>query len=392
MSPDDARTTIGRRQLLSGAAVLGAGAAAMPLLSACGSGTAKGSAASQVADLSAQEKKLVVANWTLYIDSSGDRHPSIDAFTKKTGITVEYNEEINDNAEFFAKLRPQLSAGSGVGRDIIVMTDWMAARLVRLGWVQELDDAKIPNKANLLPALKSPSFDPERRYSMPWQSGFTAIAYNNDVVDSPVTSIHELLTRPDLKGRVALFTEMRDTLGLVMLDLGFDPSEFTDDQFNQALAVVQDAVDSGQIRYFADANYGRDLARGDLAASMSYSGDVFQLQLDNPELRLVIPDAGVVLWSDNMLIPVGATHKSNAEAWMNYYYDPKVAAQVAAWVNFISPVVGAKDAMKSIDPKLAKSPLIFPTEEDLAGGRIFMALDANQDAAYSEQWAAVMGV
>lgn len=378
---------ISRRHLLAGSA----GVAAMAGLSACGGS----SESEQTADLSETDQSLVVSNWALYIDTDRkgpDPYPSVATFEEETGISVTYNEDITANTDFFAKIRPQLAKGSGVARDLIVMTDWMAARLIRLGYVNEIDTDAIPNAKNLIPSLTSPSFDPDRKYSLPWQSGFTSIAYNADVVDEPVTSMTEMLTRPDLAGRVAVFTEMRDTVGLVMLDQGANPADFTDDEFDAAVGLLQEATDSGHIRTFADANYGQNLSKGNFAASMTYSGDINQLRLDNPALELVIPDSGFILWSDNMLIPVGALHQDNAEKWMHFYYRPDVAAQVAAWVNFITPVKGAKEELEKVDPELAANELIFPTEEFLGQGSIFMALDEDQEASYQAAFDDVRGL
>lgn len=381
---------LSRRSFLAGSAV-GAAAIGTPLLAGCGSDEP----AEPVQDQSATDMSLTVSNWALYIDTDRkgpEQFPSVAAFEEETGIAVTYQEDITANDDFFAKIRPQLVSGEGVDRDLIVMTDWMAARLIRLGYVNELDTESIPNAKNLLPSLASPSFDPERKYSMPWQSGFTSIAYNASVVDEPVTSITEMLTRPDLAGRVAVFTEMRDTVGLIMLDQGADPSDFTDAEFDAAIALLQESVDSAHVRQFADANYGQSLAKGNFAASMTYSGDINQLRIDSPELELVIPESGFILWSDNLLIPVGALHQANAEQWIDYYYRPEVAAQVAAWVNFITPVVGAKEELEKIDPELAANELIFPSEEFLSQGTIFKALDAEEEARYQDAFNEVRGL
>lgn len=381
---------LSRRSFLAGSAV-GAAAIGTPLLAGCGSNEP----AEPVQDQSATDMSLTVSNWALYIDTDRkgpEQFPSVAAFEEETGIAVTYQEDITANDDFFAKIRPQLVSGEGVDRDLIVMTDWMAARLIRLGYVNELDTESIPNAKNLLPSLASPSFDPERKYSMPWQSGFTSIAYNASVVDEPVTSITEMLTRPDLAGRVAVFTEMRDTVGLIMLDQGADPSDFTDAEFDAAIALLQESVDSAHVRQFADANYGQSLAKGNFAASMTYSGDINQLRIDSPELELVIPESGFILWSDNLLIPVGALHQANAEQWIDYYYRPEVAAQVAAWVNFITPVVGAKEELEKIDPELAANELIFPSEEFLSQGTIFKALDAEEEARYQDAFNEVRGL
>lgn len=381
---------LSRRKFLAssaaGAAVMGA-----PLLAGCG-----GSQTDEVvADQSATDKTLTVSNWALYIDTDRkgpDPFPSIATFEEETGIDVTYQEDITANDDFFAKIRPQLVKGEGVDRDLIVMTDWMAARLIRLGYVNELNPEAIPNATNLIPSLKSPSFDPERKYSMPWQSGFTSIAYNASVVDSPVTSMTEMLTRSDLAGRVAVFTEMRDTVGLIMLDQGANPSDFSDEQFDAAIALLQESVDSGHVRQFADANYGQALSNGNFAASMTYSGDINQLQIDNDQLELVIPEAGFILWSDNLLVPVGALHQANAEEWINFYYQPEIAAQVAAWVNFITPVDGAKEELAKEDPALADNELIFPSAKFLAQGEIFKALDAEEEIRYQDAFNEVRGL
>jgi spermidine/putrescine transport system substrate-binding protein len=395
MSPSTSKSSLNlsRRRLLGSAAAAGAGLGAASLLAACGGGDASSTEAT--VDQSDADKSLTVSNWTLYIDTDRkgpDLYPTVAQFEDKTGIAVDYNEDISANNDFFAKIRPQLVAGSGVGRDLMILTDWMAARVIRLGYVNEIDKGNIPNSDNLIPSLASPSFDPDRTYSLPWQSGFTSIAYNADVTDQPISSITEMLTRADLAGRVAVFTEMRDTVGLIMLDQGADPSDFTDDQFDAAIEVLQEATDSGHIRTYADANYGQNLAKGNFAASMTYSGDINQLQIDNPNLELVIPESGFLLWSDNMLVPVGALHQANAEEWMNFYYDPKVAAKVAAWVNFITPVKGAKEALARTDPDLASNELIFPSEEFLSQGSIFMALDEDQESRYQVAFDNVRGL
>lgn len=383
---------ISRRRLLGSAIASGAGIGAASLLSACGGGS---SGSAGPADQSETDKSLTVSNWTLYIDTDRkgpDLYPTVAQFEEDSGVTVDYNEDINSNNDFFAKIRPQLVAGSGVGRDLMVLTDWMAARLVRLDFLNEIDASAVPNRDNLIPSLKSPSFDPDRAYSLPWQSGFTSVAYNADVLDEPISSITEMLTRPDLAGRVAVFTEMRDTVGLVMLDQGADPSNFTDEEFDAAIAVLQEATDSGHIRTYADATYGQNLAKGNFAASMTYSGDINQLRTDNPNLKLVIPESGFLLWSDNMLIPVGALHQANAEKWMDFYYRPEIAAQVAAWVNYITPVQGAKEELEKTDPELASNELIFPSEEFLSQGSIFMALDEDQELRYQTAFDDVRGL
>ena len=390
------RRPLPRRTFLRGVGAGGAALAGAGLLSACGTeGTDSGSSTQpSTEDKSDADKVLNFSNWQLYIDvdeEDTNKRPTLDAFKAETGVSVNYTEDITDNESFYAKIRPQLSAGQPTGRDLFALTDWMVARLIRQNYVQKIDKANTPNyPANLAAALKSPAWDPDREYSAPWQSGLTGIAYNAKLVPE-VRTIEELLSRSDLKGRITCLTEMRDTIGLILLDQGKDPADFTDDDYSAAIDRLQQAVDAGQVRQFTGNEYSDGLAKGDLAAAIAWSGDVIQLQLENPDIKFVAPEAGLMLWSDNMAIPVQAQHKKNAELLINYYYDPAVAAQLAAYVNYICPVEGAKAEMEKIDPELAGNQLIFPDPETLAQTSLFMGLDEEQEAKYSEQFNAVTG-
>ncbi len=389
------RAGLSRRRFLRGA---GYGAAALTggsLLAACGTDPVEPpQPEEQVApDRSQQEKVVNFSNWPLYIDVAGKnegKRPTLDAFTKQTGIEVDYSEDVNDNDEFFGKVRPQLQAGQPIGRDLFVVTDWMAARMIRLGFVQQLDKANLPNADNLRSALQSPPFDPDRSFTLPWQSGFAGLAYNAKVTGA-VGSVEELLTRADLKGKVTMLTEMRDTMGLTLLDMGKDPSDFTADDYAAAIDRVQKAVDSGQIRKFTGNEYAQDLAKGNIAACVAWSGDVIQLQFEDKNIKFVNPDAGVMLWSDNMMVPNKAAHKANAEKLMNYYYDPAVAAELVAWVNYICPVEGAQEEMEKIDPELADNPLIFPDQSTLAKTSVFKDLSAEEERTYTQAFQRVIG-
>jgi len=382
-------TGLSRRGFLRGVGATGAAAAGAGLLAACGNdddgdGGSGGS--------SSDEKILNFANWPLYIDTKrvdGEKtYPTLEAFEAETGISVNYTEPVNDNEEYFAKIRPILAANKDVGVDSFVLTDWMASKLINLDWLETLDKSNIPNFDNLTSTLKSPTFDPNRDYSIPWQSGVTGIAYDESLTD-PVTTINDLLTNPDLSGQITVLKEMRDTMGLILLDQGADPADFDSDQWSSAIATLESAKDSGQIRQFTGNNYAQLLAKGDIKACIAWSGDVIQLQFDNPNIRFAIPDAGGMLWSDNMLIPINAQHKANAEAWMNYYYDPKVAAELAAWVNYICPVDGAQEELAKIDPQLAKNPLIFPTPEDYDQLSIFRALSDDEETQFASDFQSV---
>jgi len=384
---------ITRRLFLKRAAV-GAGALSLPsLIAACGGGgggiaaqTGSGGSSTEVNQQLADT--LVFANWPLYIDQKGKKRPTLDQFTQQTGVKVNYIEEVNANEEWFGKYQAQLSQGQDIGRDLTVLTDWMAARMVRLGYVQKKDMSAIPNEANLVSTLQHPTWDPERAYSMPWQSGMTGIAYNKKET-GPVTSIEQLFTDSALKGKVTCLTEMPDTMGLIMQSNGDDPTTVDPAAYDKAIGILQDAVDSGQIRRFTGNDYGDDLSAGNVAAAMAWSGDVVQLQLDNPNLEFVLPDDGGMIWTDNMLIPTGGD-VFTASTYMNFVYDPKVAAEIEDWVNYICPVEGAKDELLKIDPGVAKNPLIFPTEDMLANVKSFDA-EAADNPDFKEKFEAVTG-
>jgi spermidine/putrescine transport system substrate-binding protein len=388
---------LSRRGFLRGVGAGGAAVAGAGLLSACGTqgtNTAGSNGGDETTDMSDTEKIINFSNWQLYIDvdeDDPDKRPTLDAFTAKTGIKVNYTEDINDNQSFYAKIAPQLEKGQDSGRDIVVLTDWMASRMIREGLVQDIDTSAMTNfPTNLVAALQSPSFDPTRSKTAPWQSGMTGVAYNADAT-GPVSSIGELLTRADLKGKVTVLTEMRDTMGLILLDEGKDPANFTPEDFDAAIATLQDAVDSGHIRQFTGNDYTDGLTKGDIAACIAWSGDVVQLQLDSDAIKFVIPPAGLMTWSDNMQIPIKARHKKNAEMLIDYYYDPAVAAQLAAYVNYFCPVQGAKEEAIKIDPDLGNNQLIFPNEDTLSKTHVFMALDEAQETDYQGKFDAVAG-
>lgn len=407
-----------RRRLLGTAGLAGVGA----FLAACGSGssgaapttgssvtgsstpgssTPGSSTSGQASDSAAPagesdaDKIVYWSNGPEYIDAdekNPNDHPTIDAFTKATGIKVVYTEDINSNEDYFAKIQPLLSAGKSIEADMFMATDWMVAKLIRLGYLEQIDQSQVPNLKNLNPELVDVTFDPGRHLSIPWQSGLTGIAYNDKAVGGkPVESMSQLLTDPALKGRVALLTEMRDTVGLTMLDMGADPSKFTDVEFDAAIATLQKAVDSGQVRQFTGNDYAQGLVSGDIAACTAWTGDIVQLQADNADLKYSLPAKGVMLWSDNLLIPKGAKHKKNAELLMNFYYQPEIAAQVADYINYITPVEGSKDILLSKDPDVAKNPLIFPPDDVMKRAKVFMALTEEQEDRCNKAFAGLTG-
>lgn len=388
-----ARAALSRRTALTGLAAVGAAG----LLTACGTPGKSPSAPSAsktplvAPDLSDTEKVINWSNWPAYMDVDGGKHPTLDAFTKQTGIKVKYNEDYNDNDEFFAKVRPLLESGKDTGRDVWCSTDWMVARLKRLGYLLPLDKANIPNAANLVDTLINVEFDPGRMYSLPWQSGFAGIAYNpKSTGGKTVSTMDQLLHDPALKGKVTLLTEMRDSVGLVLMEQGVSLASVTAEQFAAAIQVIADAKNSGQIKGFTGNDYTKPLASGDTAACVAWTGDVVQLRLDSPSLGFVLPEKGFTLWSDNFVIPAMAQHKKNAEKLMNYYYDPAVMAQVEAYVNYIAPVKGTKEALVKTDPTMASNDLIFPSDATLARAQVFRGLSAEEETSFTRQFQALV--
>ncbi len=390
------RAELSRRHLLSAAGGLGVAAA----LAACAPPAPPAGGQASVTlptDASATDKVVRWANWTAYLDmdDAGKTYPTLDAFIKKSGIKATYSEDIDDNDSYVSKVKPQLQAKQDIGKDIITLTDWMANRLIREGLVQPLELIQMPNAGNLLPSLKDVSFDPGRTHSLTWQSGFAGIGYNKAKVGRELKSLDDLWA-DDLKGRVVVLSEMRDTVGLMMQKDGVDISgDFTKDQVQKAMDEVSKRVDDGNIRRIKGNAYIEDLKSGNAIAGIVWSGDLFILRAETEDenWEFVIPESGGTLWSDNMMVPITSTHRRNAETLMNYYYDPEVAAQVAAWVNYVCPVQGAQAEMEKIDPDLAKSPFIFPSEDYIKEHRIqgFRALNAQDDADYSAMWAKVVG-
>jgi spermidine/putrescine transport system substrate-binding protein len=274
---------------------------------------------------------------------------------------------------------------------LIVLTDssGLPGRMIELGWLEKLDKAAIPNIKNLQPVQQHPSWDPNRDYSLPWQSGMTGIGYDPKLVGGNITSVEQLLTDPKLKGKVTLLTEMADSVGLVMSANGDDPTKVTDATFKKAIDRMQKAVSSGQVRQFTGNDYAPLLAKGDIYACFAWSGDMVQLQLDHPGLKWILPDSGGMIWTDNMLIPKGG-HVYGASLLMNWYYTPAIAAKVADYVNYISPVVGADKVLLKTDPSIAKNPLIFPTKAMLSHVKQFDPKALN-NADYKKQFQHLIG-
>jgi spermidine/putrescine transport system substrate-binding protein len=330
-------------------------------LAACGGGGIEGTSGNENVSTATAEGKasgdLTISNWPFYIDNK-----TVPDFEKATGISVDYIEDVNDNTEFFGKMQPLLSEGQSGNRSIMIVTDWMAKKMYDLGYLQDFDEnAVAPAKANLVESLASPSIDPDRRYSLPWQSGMTGLVVNT--AEAPdVKSINDLFD-PKYKGKVEMLTEMRDTVPLVMKADGIDPATATKQDWLDAIDKIKAAADSGQIRRFTGNNYTGDLANGDAVAVIGWSGDAVQLQADDPDIKFVMPTEGCMLWSDNMVIPVGAPNPTAAYEWMNYVYKPENQAQIANYNYYFTPVKGVQEVLQQQGSPAAKSELVFPTDE-----------------------------
>ena len=383
---------LSRRGFLRGAGLSAAALGGSSLLAACGTEGAQVEAGScRSTDLSSKEKEIVFSNWIGYVDPVKAKDTStLEKFQKETGITVDYrNGDVNDNETFFAKVSPQLQDCRSTGRDAFVVTDYMAARMIDLGWIQKLDKENMPNvEANLIEFLKSPDWDPNRDYSVPWQSGMTGICYNSELTD-PVSSFEELLTRPDLKGKIDLLSEMRDTMLFLLLMDGSDPEDFTEDEFTSAVDKLQGYVDSGQVRRFAGNDYVDDMKSGDVVACEAWSGDVINL-LGGGKYKWVPPEEGFAIWTDNVLVPNKAEHKANVEELMNFYYDPVNAAKLSAWNYYFCPVAGAQDEIGQFDKSAVNSEFIFVNDQTLETGYQFMSLSDSETTKYQRQFNEVM--
>jgi len=383
-----------RKQFLGRAAKGGAMVAVPGLLAACGSsikgaGHRHGSTAPVQRKLA---KTLNFDNWPLYIDvGKNHSHPSLNQFTHQTGVKVNYVEDINDNEEFFGKIQGPLSHGQGVGADLIVMTDdsGFPARMIELGWLQKIYKPAIPNIKNLVPKQRHPAWDPNRDYSLPWQTGMTGIGYDPHKVGYELDSVEKLLTDPKLKGKITLLSDLPGTMTLIMGANGDDPANVTKASWNRAIKRLEKANNSGQIRQFTGNDYASLLANGDIYAAFAWSGDLVQLAADHPNLTWKLPTTGGEIWTDNMLIPLGG-NVYTASTYMNFVYEPKIAAEIEAYVNYICPVLGADKVLLKSSPSIAKNPLIFPTAKEYDNTVEFDVRAAN-NPSYKNQFQNIVG-
>ena len=373
---------VSRRGLLAGAGGLGAAG----LLAACGGGSSS----------SAGDKNTVRwGNWPLYLDfdSKTKKYPTLEKFSKESGITAKYFEDYNDNDEFFGKVQAQLKLGQDIGYDLVTPTDWMAARWIRLGYTQKFDAANIPNKVNIIDSLSSPSFDPKREQSLTWQGIMSGFGWNVEKNPKGVHTLDELFA-PQNKGKIVVLSEMRDTIGIIAKAQGVNLQTITEAQFMNAVDFMAKKIADGWIRGVKGNDYAQDLTSGDATAVIGWSGDMFILKSENEgKFDFAIPESGSTISGDNLMIPSTATAdgKANAEKLINYYYEPAVAAEVAAYVNYVCPVNGAQAEMEKIDPKLATSPFIFPDAATSKKLSVFRSLTPAEETSWGEAFQKAAG-
>ncbi len=377
------RRFLGRSGLALGGLAIGP-----TLLAACGGddsgGGGGGGGAADVPDFEpTTSDALRISNWPAYIDEE-----TVGLFETESGLSVTYTEDVNSNEEYFARIREPLSRGEDVGSDLFIVTDFLVNRLIGLGWLAPMDDANVPNKENLVANLADVEYDPERRFSLPWFSGFTSIAYNQALTGREITSISDLFD-PEFAGQVTMFSDMRDGLGLILLEQGKSPADATLEDIQAAADRVAEAKEAGQIRRFTGNDYLDDLAAGNTAVAEVYSGDVAQLLGDNPDLRFVVPEEGMLQFSDNMVMPISTANSAGVEEWMNYVYDPVNMARITAYVQYIPPVEGTGEELATLDPALADNPLINPPEEYTSAAVVWRPLSDEEDQEFTSIYAEV---
>jgi spermidine/putrescine transport system substrate-binding protein len=372
---------VSRRGVLAGAGGLGAAG----LLAACGGGSDSADGANSVR----------WGNWPLYLDydEATKKYPTLDKFKEQTGITAEYFEDYNDNDEFYGKVQAQLKLGEDIGYDVVTPTDWMAARWIRLGYTQKFDAANIPNKVNILDSLASPSFDATREHSLTWQGIMAGFGWNAEKNPKGIRTLDELFA-PQNKGKIVVLSEMRDTIGVILLAQGVNLQTVTEDQFMNAVDFMAKKISDGWIRGVKGNEYAEDLTSGDATAVIGWSGDMFILKAENEgKFDFAIPESGGTISGDNLMIPSTATAegKANAEKLINFYYDPAIAAEVAAYVNYVCPVKGAQAEMEKIAPELASSPFIFPDDATSKKLNVFRSLTPAEETSWSEAFQKAAG-
>ena len=373
-----------RREFLTKGAAMAGGLAAAPYFLGGAPAWAAADAGARVGG------KLDVLTWITYIDKKSKKD-----FEKQTGIKLKYSEALDDNNTFFAKYQEQFASGDPIGFDIVVPTTWMAARLIKLGYVRKMPFDLMENRGNLRPELENPVWDPTGEFTLPWQTGYTGIAYNIEATGREITSVEDLFD-PAFKGKVGWLLEMRDSMTLAMLSTGMTREQIADgvtfDDAKPAFDRLEEAAKNGQIRRFTGNSYQRDLLSGDFALNVAWSGDVAQLALEEPNLRFFVPEeGGHGFWADVMCMVKTSKRKKQVAAWLDYFYDPVNAARVANYTSYVSPVADIADELQALNPEASSNPILFPAQDVLDRLVQFPLLDPDDEEKFDKRYAEITG-
>ena len=376
-----------RRRFIGGGAAAAAALAFGPtVLAACGSEQSSAPAGSPPPDDRAPASgNLRISNWPLYMADG-----FIASFQTASGLSVDYKEDFNDNEQWFAKVKEPLSRRQDIGADLVIPTEFMAARVMGLGWLNEIRESRVPNKQNLREDLLNSTVDPGRKFTAPYMTGMVGLAYNKAATGRDVTKIEDLWD-PAFRGRVSLLSDMQDGLGMVMLSQGSSPADPSTESVQKAVDLIREHKDNGQIRRFTGNDYADDLAAGNIAVAQAYSGDVVQLQADNPDLEFIVPEAGGTWFIDTMVIPYTTQNQAGAEAYIDFVYDRPNYAKLVAFTQFVPVLSDMTDELGKIDPQLASNPLITPSAETLGNLKSWPALTDEQTQEFNTLYAQVTG-
>ena len=375
-----------RRRFIGGSAATAAAAIlGSSFLAACGSDSSSSGSSSTQDDGGPASGTLRVSNWPLYMADG-----FIAAFQTASGLTVDYKEDYNDNEQWFAKVKEPLSRKQDIGADLVVPTEFMAARVKGLGWLNEISEAGVPNRKNLRQDLLDSKVDEGRKFTAPYMTGMVGLAYNRAATGRDITTIDDLWD-PAFKGRVSLFSDVQDGLGMIMMSQGNSPENPSTESITKAADLVREQKDKGQIRRFTGNDYADDLAAGNIAVAQAYSGDVVQLQADNPDLQFIVPESGGDWFIDTMVIPYTTQNQKAAEAWIDYVYDRANYAKLVAYTQYVPALSDMTDELAKIDPASAENPLINPPADMQAKLKSWAALTDEQTLEFNTLYAAVTG-
>ena len=375
-----------RRFIGGGAAAAAALAMGGSVLAACSSDNKSSSSGGTTSTQEGPATGTVrISNWPLYMADG-----FVAAFQKASGLTVDYKEDFNDNEQWFAKVKEPLSRKQDIGADLVVPTQFMAARINRLGWLNEITEAGVPNRKNLRKDLLDSKVDPGRKKTAPYMTGMVGLAYNKAATKRDIRTIDDLWD-PAFKGRVSLLSDTQDGLGMIMQSQGNSIENPTTEAVQKAVDLVKEQKDKGQIRRFTGNDYADDLASGNIAVAQAYSGDVVQLQADNPDLQFIIPESGGDWFIDTMVIPYTTQNQKGAEAWINYVYDRPNYAKLVAFTQYVPVLSDMTDELNKIDPKLGANPLINPPQASIDKLKSWADLTDEQTQEFNTLYAAVTG-